>query len=56
MFTNRTPDGRNNICGIKVKELRKGLRISQHELSNRLIVNGLDIDTLYSVSSPDRDL
>jgi len=40
MFTNRTPDGRNNICGIKVKELRKGLRISQHEL----IVNGLDID------------
>lgn len=44
MFTNRTPDGRNNICGIKVKKLRKGLRISQHELSNRLIVNGLDID------------
>ena len=43
MFTNRTPDGRNNICGIKVKELRKGLRISQRELSDRLI-NGLDID------------
>ena len=20
MFTNRTPDGRNNICGIKVRE------------------------------------
>ncbi len=44
MFTNRTPDGRNNICGIKVNELRKGLRISQRELSDRLIVNGLDID------------
>lgn len=44
MFTNRTPDGRNNICGIKVKALRKGLRISQRELSDRLIVNGLDID------------
>ena len=44
MFTNSTPDGRNNICGIKVKELRKGLRISQRELSDRLIVNGLDID------------
>lgn len=44
MFTNRTPDGRNNICGIKVMELRKGLRISQRELSDRLIVNGLDID------------
>lgn len=44
MFTNRTPAGRNNICGIKVKELRKRLRISQRELSDRLIVNGLDID------------
>lgn len=38
------PDGRNNICGIKVRELRKALRISQHELSDRLIANGLDID------------
>ena len=29
---------------MQVKELRKGLRISQRELSDRLIVNGLDID------------
>ena len=44
MFTNRTPDGRNNIAGIKVAELRKNLRISQRELSDRLNVIGLDID------------
>lgn len=44
MFNNRTEDGRNNICGIKVKEIRKELRISQRELSDRLTVNGLDID------------
>lgn len=44
MFTNRTPDGRNNIAGIKVAELRKGLRISQRELADRLAVIGLDID------------
>lgn len=44
MFTNRTPDGRNNIAGIRVAELRKALRISQHELSDRLIVNGLVVD------------
>ena len=44
MFTNRTPDGRNNIAGIKVTELRKNLRISQRELSDRLNVIGLDID------------
>lgn len=44
MFTNRTPDGRNNIAGIRVAELRKGLRISQRELADRLSVIGLDID------------
>ena len=44
MFTNRTTDGRNNIAGIRVAELRKNLRISQRELSDRLNVIGLDID------------
>ena len=44
MFNNRTSDGRNNIAGIRVAELRKNLRISQHELSDRLNVIGLDID------------
>ena len=44
MFNNRTSDGRNNIAGIKVAELRKNLRISQRELSDRLNVIGLDID------------
>lgn len=44
MFTNRTSDGRNNIAGLKVAELRKNLRISQRELSDRLNVIGLNID------------
>ncbi len=44
MFTNRTSDGRNNIAGLKVAELRKGLRISQRELADRLNVIGLNID------------
>ena len=44
MFTNRTSDSRNNIAGLKVAELRKGLRISQRELSDRLNVIGLNID------------
>ena len=42
MFKARTADGRNNITGIKMKELRKALKISQ--LSDRLQVVGLDID------------
>ena len=47
MFSNRTEDGRNNIAGIKVAELRKGLRISQRELADRLAVVGLDIELGY---------
>ena len=44
MFKARAADGRNNITGIKMKELRKALKISQRELSDRLQVVGLDID------------
>lgn len=44
MFNNRTTDGRNNICGIKIAQMRKSLRISQRELADRLQINGLDID------------
>lgn len=44
MSANRTPDGRNNIAGIRVAELRKRLRISQRELADRLAVIGLDVD------------
>ena len=45
MFSNRTPDGKNNTCGVKIAELRKNLKISQRELADRLQINGLDIDT-----------
>ncbi len=44
MFNNRTKDGRNNICGIKVAKYRKALKISQRELADRLQVIDLDID------------
>lgn len=44
MFINKTPDGRNNICGIKIAEYRKNMHISQKELANRLQILGLDID------------
>lgn len=44
MFNNRTPDGRNNICGLNVAKYRKMLKISQRELADRLQVINLDID------------
>ena len=44
MFINKTPDGRNNICGSKIAALRKTLGISQRELADGLQLLGLDID------------
>lgn len=44
MFINKTPDGRNNICGLKIAALRKSLGISQRELADGLQLLGLDID------------
>ena len=44
MFINKSIDGRNNICGKKISELRIKLDISQRELAEKLQLNGLDID------------
>lgn len=45
MFTNRTENG-NNICGRKIKELRKNLpqKTSQEKLAGMFRMAGLDID------------
>ncbi len=44
MFINKTPTGRNNICGEKIAALRTKMGISQRKLADRLQIAGLDID------------
>ena len=45
MYKNKTPDGRNNICGLKIKEYRKQIKsLSQKKFADMLQLNGLDID------------
>ena len=44
MFINKSQDGSNNLCGRNVADLRKGQKLSQRQLSDRLQVCGLDID------------
>lgn len=44
MFTNKSSDGLNNICGKKITILRKNLSLSQRELADKLQLAGLDID------------
>lgn len=44
MFTNKSADGNNNICGKQIETFRKGLHISQKALADALQIEGLDID------------
>ena len=46
MFKNKSTDGRNNISGIKIAEIRKAKspKMSQRMLADILQLEGLDID------------
>ncbi len=46
MYKNKCPDGRNNICGIRIKELRQSLpeKTSQRRFAEILQREGIDID------------
>lgn len=44
MFINKAYDGRNNLCGRRITDLRNNLGISQKKLADRLQILGLDVD------------
>ena len=44
MFTNKSNDGRNNLCGQQVTILRKQAGMSQRQLADALQLLGLDVD------------
>lgn len=45
MYKNKTTSGRNNICGIKIRELRCAMEnVSQKRLADMLQLMGLDLD------------
>lgn len=44
MFTNKSKDGRNNLCGEKIAACRKSQGKSQRELADSLQLLGLDVD------------
>ncbi len=44
MFINKSPDGKNNVCGRNIAYMRKKLNISQRELAERLQLMGYDMD------------
>ena len=50
MFTNKTPDGRNNVCGAQIAHYRKLSGKSQRELADALQIAGLFGTTLAPFS------
>ncbi len=44
MFINKTADNRNNLCGVKIAEFRKEMKLSQRALADRLQLAGLNVD------------
>lgn len=46
MFKNKTNDGKNNICGARIAQIRKAKepRMSQRMLADLLQLGGLDVD------------
>ena len=44
MFTNKSNDGLNNLCGKKIAILRNNLGISQRELADKMQLACIDID------------
>lgn len=44
MFINKTKEGKNNLCGERIAEFRKEMKLSQKKLSDRLQLAGLDVD------------
>ena len=58
MFKNKAQDGKNNICGQKIFELRKKHipKMSQRILAEQLQIRGIDVDknAIQRIESGDR--
>lgn len=44
MFINKAKNGRNNLCGRQIAQLRTATGISQRQLADLLQLEGLEID------------
>ncbi|MBC5649011.1 helix-turn-helix domain-containing protein [Christensenella tenuis] len=44
MFKNKNVDGSLNVCGPKIKLLRKGKSLSQRALADQMQLQGIDLN------------
>lgn len=47
MFKVKAPDGKNNICGKRIAELRCSQNLSQRKLAEKMQLLGYDVDNYF---------
>lgn len=47
MFKIKGPNGRNNICGKRIAEIRKNQNLSQRKLATKMQLLGYDVDNYF---------
>lgn len=47
MFKIKAPNGKNNLCGKKLAEIRKEKCFSQRALAKQMQLSGYDVDHYY---------
>lgn len=47
MFKIKAPDGKNNLCGKKLAEIRKSKNLSQRKLAVKMQLLGYDVDNYF---------
>lgn len=47
MFKIKAPDGRNNLCGERIAQIRKARKLSQRKLAYRMQLLGYDVDNYF---------
>lgn len=47
MFKIKAPDGKNNLCGKRIAQLRKEKKLSQRKLAYRMQLLGYDVDNYF---------
>ena len=47
MFKIKAADGKNNLCGRKIAEIRKSKKLSQRKLAAKMQLLGFDVDHYF---------
>lgn len=47
MFKIKAPDGRNNLCGERIAQIRKDQKLSQRKLAYKMQLLGYDVDNYF---------